>query len=161
MAGRRYFEDFEVGVRLPIGSVEVNESEALAFARAYDPQPMHIDREAAERGPFQGLIASGWFTAGLVMRLVAGARPFGDTEVLGLGADEIRWLLPVRPGDTISAEMEVAAVRASRSNPAYGIVTFKVTTRNQHGQVVMVHSPSCWVPRQPPHGVSTNERSNC
>jgi acyl dehydratase len=154
MAGRRYFEDFEVGVRLPIGSVEVNESEALAFARAYDPQPMHIDREAAERGPFQGLIASGWFTAALVMRLVAGARPFGESEVVGLGADEIRWLLPVRPGDTISAEMEVAAVRASLSNPAHGIVTFKVTTRNQYGHVVMVHSPSCWVPRQPSQGAS-------
>ena len=155
MAGSRYLEDFEVGLRLPIGSVEVNESEALAFARAYDPQLMHIDREAAERGPFQGLIASGWFTVGLVMRLVAEARPFGDNEVLGMGVDEIRWQLPVRPGDTISAEMEVTVVRASRSNPAFGIVTFKITTRNQHGKVVMVHSPSCWVARRPvPGGAS-------
>ena len=155
MAGRRYFEDFEVGLRLAIGSAAVNESEALAFARAYDPQPMHIDREAAGRGPFQGLIASGWFTAGLVMRLVAGAQPFGDSDVLGMGVDEMRWPLPVRPGDTISAEMEVTAARASRSNPAFGIVTFKITTRNQHGQVVMVHSPSCWVPRKAPHGASS------
>ena len=121
----------------------------LAFARSFDPQPMHVDLEAAARGPFKGLIASGWHTAALVMRLVAEARPFGEAQVLGLGVEELQWPMPVRPGDTIRCEMEIIAKRESRSKPGYGIVTCKVTTRNQHGQVVMLHSPACWVPRRP------------
>jgi len=121
----------------------------LAFARSFDPQPMHVDLEAAARGPFKGLIASGWHTAALVMRLVAEARPFGEAQVLGLGVEELQWPMPVRPGDTIRCEMEIVAKRESRSKPGYGIVTCKVTTRNQHGQVVMLHSPACWVPRRP------------
>jgi len=145
-----YFEDLQVGSRHTSPSVQVTEAEILAFARAYDPQPMHVDRKAAERGPFKGLIASGWHTAALVMRLVADARPFGDTEVLGLGVEQLQWPTPVRPGDTIQSETEVVAARPSKSNPAYGIVTLTVTTRNQKGEVVMIHSPSCWVPRRPP-----------
>ncbi|HLH44465.1 MAG TPA: MaoC family dehydratase [Bryobacteraceae bacterium] len=144
-----YFEDVRVGSRHQSPAVRVTEAEILAFARAYDPQPMHVDREAAERGPFKGLIASGWHTAALVMRLVAEARPFGDTEVLGLGVEQLQWPHPVRPGDTIQSESEVVATRASKSNPAYGIVKITVTTRNQRGEVVMIHSPSCWVPRRP------------
>jgi acyl dehydratase len=146
-----YFEDVQVGSRHASPSVQVTEAEILAFARAYDPQPMHVDRKAAERGPFRGLIASGWHTAALVMRLVADAHPFGDTEVLGLGVEQLQWLTPVRPGDTIWSESEVVAARPSQSNPAYGIVKLTVTTRNQKGEVVMIHSPSCWVPRRPPH----------
>ena len=79
MSQLRYFEDLELGSRQKTGSIQVTEEESLAFARAYDPQPMHIDREAAERSQFKGLIASGWHTAEMVMRLVAEARPFGDT----------------------------------------------------------------------------------
>jgi acyl dehydratase len=144
-----YFEDVQVGSRHATPPVQVTEAAILAFARAYDPQPMHLDREAAERGPFHGLIASGWHTAALVMRLVAAARPFGDTEVLGLGVEQLQWPNPVRPGDTIQSESEVVATRPSKSNPAYGIVKLAVTTRNQNGDVVMIHSPSCWVPRRP------------
>jgi len=84
-----------------------------------------------------------------VMRLVAEARPFGEAQVLGLGVEELQWPMPVRPGDTIRCEMEIVAKRESRSKPGYGIVTCKVTTRNQRGQVVMLHSPACWVPRRP------------
>jgi acyl dehydratase len=146
---KRYFEEMEVGLRHKTPSAKVTEAEILAFARAYDPQPMHVDRQAAERGPFKGLIASGWHTAAIVMRLVAEARPFGDAEVLGLGVEGLQWLMPVRPGDTIQSETEVVSTRASQSNLAYGIVKFKVTTRNQRGEVVMIHSPSCWVPRRP------------
>ncbi|HEY7337440.1 MAG TPA: MaoC family dehydratase [Bryobacteraceae bacterium] len=146
---KRYFEEMEVGLRHKTPSAEVTEAEILAFARAYDPQPMHVDREAAGRGPFKGLIASGWHTAALVMRLIADAKPFGDTEVLGLGVEGLQWPMPVRPGDSIQSETEVVSTRASQSNPAYGIVKFKVTTRNQRGEVVMIHSPSCWVPRRP------------
>jgi len=145
-----YFEDVQVGSRHTSPSVQVTEAEILAFACAYDPQPMHVDRKAAERGPFKGIIASGWHTAALVMRLVADARPFGDTEVLGLGVEQLQWPTPVRPGDTIHSESEVVAARPSKSNPAYGIVKLSITTRNQKGEVVMIHSPSCWVPRRPP-----------
>jgi acyl dehydratase len=149
----RYFEDLFVGFRQDVGSVEVTEAGCLAFARAYDPQPMHIDREAAARSRFGGLIASGWHTAALVMRLIAEARPFGDTEVLGMAVENLRWRLPVRPGDTLHAEMEVVSATPSESNPVFGTVKFTVTTRNQKGEAVMTHSPVCWVPRRPPPAI--------
>jgi len=145
----RYFEDVEVGLVVTTACAHVSEDEMLAFARAFDPQPMQIDLEAAQRGRFQGLIASGWHTAALVMRLVAEARPFGDAEVLGMGVDQLRWPTPVRPGDAIQSEIEITSKRVSQSNPDYGIVKVRVTTRNQHRQVVMTHSPACWVPRRP------------
>jgi acyl dehydratase len=147
-----YFEDFEVGSVQRTGTVSLSEEAILAFARAFDPQPMHIDLEAARRGPFKGLIASGWHTAALVMRLIAEAKPLGDAEVLGLGLDELRWPTPVRPGDTIQSEMEIVSKRTSQSKPDYGIVKFRVTTRNQRGEVVMLHSPACWVRRRPNSG---------
>jgi acyl dehydratase len=149
MPAHRYFEDVSVGDRVPAGSVAVTLEECLEFARAYDPQPMHLDAEAASRSRFKGLIASGWHTAALVMRLVATARPLGDTEVLGMGVENLRWHLPVRPGDTLSVEMEIASMQPSESNRRYGIIKFLITTRNQHGEIVMTHSPICWVPRRP------------
>ena len=152
---QRYFEDLLPGFRQAAGWLYVDEAECLAFARAYDPQPMHIDREAAERGQFGGLIASGWHTAALVMRLIADARPFGDTEVLGMAVENLQWRLPVRPGDTLHAEMEVVSAEPSESNPGFGKVKFTVTTRNQKGEVVMVHSPICWVPRRPAGSVES------
>jgi acyl dehydratase len=145
----RYLEDVSPGDRFPAGSVEVSEAECLAFARAYDPQPMHLDAEAAAHTRFKGIIASGWHTAALVMRRIALARPLGDTEVLGMGVENLRWHLPVRPGDTLHVDMEVVSVAPSDSNPRYGIVKFLITTRNQHGETVMTHSPICWVPRRP------------
>src|SRR5580704_12195462 len=149
MQGSRYFEDVSVGDRFPAGSVEVIEAEILEFARAYDPQPMHLDAAVAAKSRFKGIIASGWHTAAMVMRRVALARPLGDTEVLGMGVENLRWHLPVRPGDTLHVEMEVVSVAPSESNPRYGIVKFLITTRNQRGETVMTHSPICWVPRRP------------
>lgn len=145
----RYLEDVSPGDHFPGGSVEVTESEILEFARTYDPQPMHLDAEAAARSRFQGLIASGWHTAALVMRQVALAKPFGDLEVLGMGVENLRWHLPVRPGDTLHVDLEVVATAPSESNPQFGIVKFLITTRNQRGETVMTHSPVCWVPRRP------------
>jgi acyl dehydratase len=144
----RYFEDVSVGDRHSAGSVEIVEAEILAFARAFDPQPMHLDAEAAARSRFGGIIASGWHTAALVMRLIALARPLGDTEVLGIGVENLRWRLPVRPGDTLHVDMEVVSAEPSESNPGFGIVKFLITTRNQLGETVMTHSPVCWVPRR-------------
>ena len=145
----RYLEDVSPGDIFDAGSVQVLESECIAFSQAYDPQPMHLDDEAASRTRFKGIIASGWHTAALVMRLIALARPLGDTEVLGMGVENLRWHLPVRPGDTLHAVMEVASTAPSESNPRFGIVKFRITTRNQRGETVMTHSPICWVPRRP------------
>ena len=145
----RYLDDIVVGERFPAGSVEVTEAECLAFSRTYDPQPMHVDPEAAARSRFGGLTASGWHTAAMVMRALVEARPFGEGEVLGLGVDQLRWLLPVRPGDTLTTEIEVLSVKASQSHPRFGVVKLGITTRNQRGEVVMTQSPACWVPRRP------------
>jgi acyl dehydratase len=144
----RYFEDVSVGERCSAGSVEVTEAGVLAFARDFDPQPMHLDADSAGRSRFGGIIASGWHTAALVMRQVALARPLGDTEVLGIGVENLRWRLPVRPGDTLHVDMEVISAQPSESNPGFGIVKFLITTRNQNGEIVMMHSPVCWVPRR-------------
>jgi acyl dehydratase len=144
----RYFEDVSVGDRHAAGSVEVTEPEVLAFARAFDPQPMHLDADFAARSGFGGIIASGWHTAALVMRLIALARPLGDTEVLGIGVENLRWRLPVRPGDTLYVDMEVIHAEPSQSKPGFGIVKYLITTRNQRGETVMTHSPVCWVPRR-------------
>ena len=149
MAGNRYLEDVSPGERFDAGSVEVTEAECIAFARDFDPQPMHLDAEIAASSRFRGLIASGWLTAALVMRRIAVARPLGDTEVLGMGVENLRWHLPVRPGDTLFVDMEVASVALSQSNPRFGIIKFLITTRNQRGETVMTHSPICWVPRRP------------
>jgi acyl dehydratase len=144
----RYFEDVSVGDRHSAGSVEVTEADVLAFARDFDPQPMHLDADAAARSRFRGIIASGWHTAALAMRLVALARPLGDTEVLGIGVENLRWRLPVRPGDTLHVDIEVLSTAPSESNPCFGIVKFLITTSNQNGEIVMTHSPVCWVPRR-------------
>ena len=149
MPVNRYLEDVVVGERHPAGSVEVTEAECLAFARDYDPQPMHLDPEFAAHTRFRGLIASGWHTAAMVMRRIAVARPLGDTEVLGMGVENLRWHKPVRPGDTLDVQMEVVSVAPSESNPRFGVVKFLITTRNQNGETVMTHSPICWVPRRP------------
>ena len=149
MPARSYFEDFAVGERVSGGPVDVTEADILDFARSFDPQPMHLDAEAASRSRFKGIIASGWHTAALVMRMIAQARPLGDSEVLGMGVENLRWHLPVRPGDALSIEIEIVSMQPSETNPRYGIIKFLITTRNQKGETVMTHSPICWVPRQP------------
>ena len=145
----RYLEDLRAGEKCLSPTLAVIEAEVIAFATRYDPQPMHTDPAAAARGQFGGLIASGWHTTGMTMRLLAEARVLGDGEVLGLGVDEIHWPKPVRPGDTLQAEIEIKSVTPSRSHPSHGIVKLGLTVRNQRGEVVMTISPNCWVPRLP------------
>ena len=145
----RYLEDLQVGEKHASGEYSVTEEEMLDFARRYDPQPMHMDPEAAARGPFGGVIASGWHTAALMMRMLADSNVFGGGDVLGLGVDKMSWPQPVRPGDTLRGEVEVASIRPSGSNPAFGIVKLNVTLRNQRDEVVLIVSPNCWVPRRP------------
>ena len=146
---RRYLEDLQVGEKFHSASVTVSEAEILEFSRQFDPQPMHLDPQAAAQGPFRGLIASGWHTGALVMRLVVDANPLGDLPLLGLGVDGIEWPQPVRPGDTLRVEMEVVAIRPSNSTRTHGIVKLKTPARNQHGEVVYIVTPNCWVPRRP------------
>ena len=140
----RYLEDLQVGEKIQTQAVTLSLEEILDFARRFDPQPMHTDPKTPG-----GLIASGWHTAALVMRLVADARPLGDLPILGLGVDGIEWPQPVRPGDTIQVESEILAIRPSQSKPTHGIVKIRSTARNQKGEVVYVVTPNCWVPRRP------------
>jgi len=145
----RYLEDLNVGDKFQTGSALMTEEAIIDYARQWDPQPMHLDHAAAARSPYKGIIASGWHTAAMVMKLTAEAKPMGDVEVLGLGVSEMQWPQPVRPGDTLRVEMEVTGVRPSKSHPGFGIVNISSTAYNQRGEVVFVVRPNVWVPRRP------------
>lgn len=139
MTEPRFLEDLTVGDVTASPEVAVSAADIIEFAQRYDPQEMHTS--ATER-----LIASGWHTAALVMRLLVDSHPLGSTPLLGLGVEDLRWPTPLRPGDVIKAETEVLSIARSRSKPDYGIVRLKITARNQHGNVVYVVTPSLWVP---------------
>ncbi|MFY9771727.1 MAG: MaoC family dehydratase [Xanthobacteraceae bacterium] len=133
----RYFEDYVEGDVHRFGTIAVGADEIVAFAKQFDPQTLHTDPEAAKSGPFGGLIASGWHTAGLMTRL------FIDhylTKVASLGSpggDELRWVKPVRPGDTLSVSVTVLKAIPSKSKPDRGAVTSFVEVINQASEVVM------------------------
>ena len=132
-----YLEDFEPGSVHAAGSVQLSEQEILEFGRRYDPQVFHIDPEAARTTIYGGLIASGWQTVAVTMRLLVD-HVFGATASMGSpGVDEIRWLRPVRPGDTLSARVTVLDVRPSRSKPDRGVLRFQVEVDNQDGEPTM------------------------
>lgn len=133
----RYFEDLRVGEVHEMGSMVVTRDEIIAFATQFDPQPFHIDEEAAKRSMFGGLIASGWHTASMCMRLVVDSFS-GQVASLGSpGVDELRWLRPVRPGDTLSLKTECIALMPSKSKPDRGSARFRYTLTNQHGEAVL------------------------
>jgi acyl dehydratase len=133
----RYFEDYAPGAFEELGRVSVSEEEILEFARRYDPQPFHVDTAAAASGPFGGVIASGWHTAALMMQLLA-ARYLDPATSLGSpGIDELRWQVPVRPGDTLSVRVTILEARPSRSKPDRGLVSSHIEVRNQAGDTVM------------------------
>jgi acyl dehydratase len=133
----RYFEDFTPGQVIELGSHTITRDEILAFAKQFDPQPFHLDDEAAKKTIYGGLIASGWHTGSLMMRLLFDGL-VKDTVSLGSpGVDELRWVKPVRPGDTLSARITVLECVPSRSKPDRGIVRSVVELRNQHGEVVV------------------------
>lgn len=132
-----YLDDLNLGDAWTGAPIAVEEADVVRFAREYDAQPMHIDAEAAAAARFGGLIASGWHVASLVMRDFIANNPFGETPLLGIGVDELRWLKPVRPGDTLTARREIVAVRRSTSKPQLGTVTMRTTVTDQHGDTVM------------------------
>lgn len=134
----RYFEDFRVGEQQAYGSVTVSEAEILRFARQYDAQPMHTD-PASEQARFTGgLIASGWHTASLNMRMMADGFLLPAKQGLGSpGVSRLDWAAPVRPGDTLHGRFEVLGRKASASKPDRGFVNFRFTVENQHGVEVL------------------------
>ena len=144
----RYLEDFAVGDRFPTGSTVVDEESIVGFAEQYDPQVFHLDREAAERSFFGELVASGWQTAAITMRLMVDGRFMGATPLIGLGVEALKWPRPVRPGDTLSAMVEVLEIRPSGSNPKRGTIRIKTTTVNQAGEAVYEMTSTVLVPRR-------------
>jgi acyl dehydratase len=137
----RYFEDYPVGAVYVGGPIEVSEQDILDFARRFDPQPMHVDKSAAEAGPFGGLIASGWHTGSLMMEMLARHFVPNPGNLPSPGVDELRWVRPVRPGDRLSLRVTVESARRSRSKPDQGVVTGLVEVLNQNGELVMSLKP--------------------
>jgi len=133
----RYFEDYTVGVKQEVGSVSISEADIIEFANKYDPQDFHTDPEKAASGPFGGLIASGWHTISVVMRLLVD-RYLDNVSSLGSpGIDELRWMAPVRPGDVLTVQAEVVNARRSSSKPDRGLIHTNVEVSNQAGVMVM------------------------
>lgn len=137
MAQELYFEDFYIGQKFDsAGSAKVTADEIKEFGQKYDPQPFHLDEAAGEGSFFNGLAASGWLTAAIVMRLrVESIKVFGG--MIGAGVEEMRWTQPVRPGDSIRTEIEVLGARHSTSRTNYGIVRTRTLAFNQKNEVVL------------------------
>ncbi len=133
----RYFEDYLEGDVHRFGTIAVEEDEVLSFARRFDPQAMHTDPEVARRGAFGGLIASGWHTAGLMMRLYVEHYLTHVASLASPGLDELRWLKPVRPGDKLSVRATVLKAVPSKSKPDRGAVTSFIEVINQADEPVM------------------------
>jgi acyl dehydratase len=144
-----YFEDLVVGQRFVTASRVVSAEEIKAFAAQFDPQPFHLDEAAARHSLFGGLIASGWHTAAITMRLLVDGGLQFSGERVGLGV-QIEWLHPVRPGDRLHVEGEVIDLTPSRSRPDRGRVTTRNETHNQHGQVVQRAVTRMLAPRRIP-----------
>ncbi len=145
----RYLEDLHVGDRFESSTFEVTEKGIVDFAENFDPQPFHLDLDAARRSVFQGLVASGWHTAAISMRLfvTGGLRLAGGS--VGLSVDELQWTRPVRPGDTLRLQTEIVEVRPSRSKPDRGVIRIRNMTSNQNGEVVQTFLASVLVRRRP------------
>lgn len=147
---KRYFEDFAVGdVFKPSGRVRVEKDEIIAFAKKFDPQPFHLDEDAARRSIFGRLVASGWHTAAMTMSLIARSEYRAVGGSIGLGFDGMRWPIPVLPGDELRIETEVLEIRPSKSRPDRGLLKMRTLTFNQNGEVVQEIIANALVPRRP------------
>jgi acyl dehydratase len=145
----RYYEDIAVGERVELGSHTLSKEEIRTFAERYDPQPIHVDEAAAEASMYGGIIASGWHTAAVCMRLLAEGF-LNETASMGSpGLDELRWLAPVRPGDTLSASIEILDKRPSESRDDRGYVKNRMVGRNQEGDDVISWAATNIVGRRP------------
>src|ERR1700761_7280066 len=151
-----WFDDLKVGMQFKSEAITVSKQDILRFAREFDPQPFHLDEKAAKDTILGGLAASGWHTAAIAMKLATACRPFGPHPLFGAGVDELRWMKPVRPGDTLHLEGEVTELVPSKSKPQ-GVVRVKWTAYNQHGEAVYTFNPIGIVPRRP-RGRADNRR---
>lgn len=145
-----YLDDLVPGQRfVGTGRIRIDEDRIKRFAAEFDPQPFHLDAQAASASLFQGLAASGWHTAAATMRLLVDHEFKLAGGLVGAGVDELRWPLPVRPGDELRVESEVLDVRVSKTRPTQGLLRLRTTTLNQHGQAVQIHVATLVVPRRP------------
>ena len=133
---RLYFEDFKVGTKIETGSVTVSEAEIIEFASRFDPQAFHVDYEAAAQSMFGGIIASGWHTCSMMMRLVVDGFLRDSASLGSPGVDEVRWLKPVRGGDVLSVSSAVLESVPSASRPDRGVIFSQWEAKNQHGDLV-------------------------
>ena len=143
-----YLDDFAVGQVFRSGRIRVEADRIKSFAAEFDPQPFHLDPEAATHTFFRGLVASGWHTAALTMRLLADSELKPAGGIIGLGFEELRWPRPVRPGDELSLQTEVLEVRPSQSRPEQGLIKIRVTTLNQTGEAVLTQVGTLLVRRR-------------
>src|SRR6266850_6951284 len=142
-----YFDDLKIGDLFRSEPLNVTEKEVIEFAHKFDPQMFHLNRKAAERTLFKGLIASGWHTAAISMRLFIQTMNFAEGAI-GLGVDELRWPNPVSPGDILRVETEIVDLRSSRSKPDCGIVRIRNVTTNQRSEIVQTMFASALIPRR-------------
>ena len=136
MTKQWYFEDFHPGQEIDLGQRSVSEEEIIAFATQFDPQPFHVDRAAAEASIYGGVIASGWHTCSMMMRMVVDGLMNASASMGSPGLESVRWLLPVRAGDTLSVRYLTQQVKASASKPDRGVVWSKWIATNQRGEPV-------------------------
>jgi acyl dehydratase len=142
--GERFFEDYKVGATYVCGSFTMTEAEIIEFASRYDPQAMHVDRELAASGPFGEIIASGWHTTARTMRLVV-ENFLPHNGLAAPGIDELRWLRPVRPGDTLTLQGTILQARRSRTKPDRGLLHTLLEVLNQRDEVVLSMKPMNFV----------------
>jgi acyl dehydratase len=142
-----YFDDLKVGDRFKSEPLAVTEKQVIEFAHKFDPQMFHLTRKSAERTIFKGLVASGWHTAAMTMRLFVQTLNFAEGAI-GLGVDELRWPNAVRPGDVLKVETEILELRLCRSKPDYGIIRLRNVTTNQRGEIVQTMTANAMVPRR-------------
>lgn len=156
---KRYFDDLTMGDRFQSRPLTLTEKMLIQFARKFDPQTFHLSRKAAERTIFKGLIASGWHTAALTMRLFVQTLNFAKGAI-GLGVDKLRWPNAVRPGDVLTVETKILRVRRSRTRPRYGIIRLRNVTTNQRGEVVQTMLANALVPTRRKHNKGTDHRTH-
>ena len=144
----RYLEDFAVGQTFGSGRLRVDKERIKSFAAEFDPQPFHLDEEAARGSIFRGLAASGWHTAAMTMRLLVEGELKPAGGIVGAGFDDFQWPRPVRPGDELRVEAEILEVRRSKSRPTHGMIKVRTTTRNQDGEAVQISVGNLVVPRR-------------
>ncbi|CAH2603935.1 MaoC family dehydratase [Rhodovastum atsumiense] len=156
MTRLHHFEDFPPGAVFRAGPILVDAARIKSFGVEFDPQPQHIDEEAAAASQFGELVASGWHTAAISMRLFIEALPPIPGGGMGTGVERLSWPRPVRPGDALRVTVEVTAARLSRSRPEKGLVTFQITTFNQRDEVVQSFATAVMVPRRAPSAPHDN-----